>query len=151
MTDLASEADTHVTEIPLATYPAAIKAVAPLIDAGKMQDAKATLEAALNTLVEVTYIIPLPGIRAQAMLNVAEDLASKNKKQQADGQRVQKLIQGARTKIQLAETLGYGTKENYKALYAQLDDLQKQTENGQSGKGLFARMKESLRNFKFSA
>ena len=36
-------------QIPLATYPAAIKAVAPLIDAGHMEEAKAALEAALNT------------------------------------------------------------------------------------------------------
>jgi hypothetical protein len=60
ISDLASEADTRVTEIPLATYPAAIKAVAPLIDTGKTQEAKAALEAALNTLVIETVIIPLP-------------------------------------------------------------------------------------------
>jgi hypothetical protein len=151
MTDLASEADTHVTEIPLGTYPAAIKAAAPLIDAGKIDEAKAELGSAINTLVTVTYIVPLPSIRAQAMLDVAQDLAGKKNRNQADNQKVQNLIQGARTQIQLAETLGYGTKESYKPLYAQLDDLQKRAENGQSDKGLFARMKESLRNFKFSA
>ena len=47
--DLASEADIHVTEIPLATYAAAIRAVAPLINAGKVDEAKAALYSALNT------------------------------------------------------------------------------------------------------
>ncbi len=77
VTPLASEADTHVAQIPLATYPAAIKAVAPLIDAGKTEEAKAALEAALNTVVIETYVIPLPRVRAQAMLRQAEQLTAK--------------------------------------------------------------------------
>jgi hypothetical protein len=150
MSDLASEADIHVVEIPLATYPVAIKAVAPLIDAGKMQDAKAALEAALNTLVVNIYVLPLPSVRAQALLVQAEQLATKNNRKQEDNQELHNLIEATRTEIQLAETLGYGAKDDYKPLYAQLDDIQKKTENGESGKGLFARMEQSLKNFKFS-
>jgi hypothetical protein len=63
-----------VTELPLATYPAAIRAVAPLIDAGKTAEAEAALYAALNTLVIETYVVPLPRVRAQAMLREAEKL-----------------------------------------------------------------------------
>jgi hypothetical protein len=147
---LASEADIHVIEIPLATYPAAIKAVAPLIDAGKTQEAKGALEAALNTLVIEIYVMPLPSLRAEAMLQVADELAAKNNRKPEDKQTVQSLIAAARTQIQLAETLGYGTKDNYRPLYVQLDDLQKKTESGQSGKGLFARIEQSIKNFKFS-
>jgi hypothetical protein len=150
VSNLASEADINVVEIPLATYPAAIKAVSPLIDAGKTQEAKGALEAALNTLVIDTYVVPLPSVRAQAMLRQAEELASKNNRQQEDNQKVHSLIEATRTEIQLAETLGYGTKDNYKPLYAELDDIQKKTRNGESGKGLFARMEQSLKKFKFS-
>jgi len=64
--DLASEADIHITEIPLATYPAAIKAVAPSIDAGKLDEAKAALQAALNTLVIETYVVPPHSCRSDA-------------------------------------------------------------------------------------
>jgi hypothetical protein len=150
VSNLASEADIHVVEIPLATYPAAIKAVSPLIDAGKTQEAKGALEAALNTLVIDTYVVPLPSVRAQAMLRQAEQLASKNNRRPEDNQKVHSLVEATRTEIQLAETLGYGTKDNYKPLYAQLDDIQKKTRNGESGKGLFARMEQSLKKFKFS-
>jgi hypothetical protein len=150
VTDLASEADTHVVEIPLATYPAAIKAVAPLIDAGKMQEAKNALEAALNTLVIETYVVPLPRVRAEALLQQAEQLATKSNRTQDDNRKVRHFLDATRTEIQLAEALGYGTKDNYKPLYAQLDDIQKKTENGESGKGLFARMEQSLKKFKFS-
>lgn len=149
--DLASEADTHVTEIPLATYPAAIKAVAPLIDAGKTDEAKGALEAALNTLVVVTYVVPLPRVRAQALLQQAEQLATKSNRTQDDNQKVRRYIDATRSQIQLAETLGYGSKEDYKPLYAQLDDIQKRAETGQPGKGLFAKLEQSLKNFNFSS
>jgi len=151
VTALASEADTHVAQIPLATYPAAIKAVAPLIDAGKTEEAKAALEAALNTTVIETSVIPLPRVRAQALLSQAEQLTAKSNRTQDDNQRVHSLIEATRTQIQLAEALGYGTKEDYKALYTQLDDVQKKVESGQSSKGLFERIEQSLKRFKFSS
>jgi ribosomal protein S20 len=151
VSDLASEADTHVTEIPLATYPAAIKAVAPLIDAGKTKEAKAALEAALNTLVIETIIIPLPGIRAQALLHEADQLANKGNRTKDDNQRVRHYLDATRTELQLAEALGYGTKDNYKPLYAQLDDIQKKAENGEPGRSVFANIEQSLKNFRFSS
>ncbi len=151
ISDLASEADTRVTEIPLATYPAAIKAVAPLIDSGKTQEAKAALEAALNTLVIETVIIPLPGIRAQALLQSAEQLANKGNRAPDENQRVRQYLDATRTELQLAEALGYGTKDSYKPLYAQLDDIQKKAEKGEPGKSVFAKIQQSLKNFKFSS
>lgn len=40
--------------------------------------------------------------------------------------------------------------ENYKPLYAQLDEIQKKADGGQSGKNLFDKFRNSLKNFKFS-
>ena len=75
--ELASEADINVTQIPLATYPAAIRAVAALIDAGKFDEAKDALYAALHTIVIDTCVIPLPKVRAEAMLAEANRLVDK--------------------------------------------------------------------------
>ncbi|MEY2539976.1 MAG: hypothetical protein QOG67_3716 [Verrucomicrobiota bacterium] len=151
LTYLASEADIHVTELPLATYPGAIKAVAPLIDAGKIDEAKAALVTVLNTLAIETYIIPLPQVRAEAMLAVADSLAAKNGRTPDDNTKVRALIDGARNEIKFAEALGYGTKDDYKPLYAQLDDVQKKIDGGQSGKGLFGKLRQSIKNFKFAS
>jgi len=60
------------TSIPLATYPQTIKAVAPLIDAGKIVEAKNALQATLNTLVITDQVISLPVIRAQIFLKDAD-------------------------------------------------------------------------------
>jgi hypothetical protein len=147
---LASEADIQVTELPLASYPAAIKAVAPLIDQGKTQEAKAALEAALNSVVVDTVAIPLPRVRAEALLTLAQQIASKPNRTQADDQKARMLIAEARNQIQLAEALGYGSKADYKPLYSEMDNLQKAAESGRAKPGMFDELRDSLRRFKFS-
>jgi hypothetical protein len=86
-----------------------------------MDEAKGALEAALNTLVAVTCIAPLPQVRAQALLQQAEQFATTSNRTQGDNQNVRSYIDATRTQIQLAETLGYGSKDDYRPLYAQLD------------------------------
>src|ERR1700733_4461034 len=147
--DLASQAEIHLTELPLVTYPAAIKAVAPLIDAGHLDAAKATLAAALNTVIIETLIIPLPQVRAETLLTAAADLAAKKNRTEDENKTMRGLIDAARNEVQLAEALGYGSKESYKPLYAQIDDIQKQLAAGQSGRGIFDKLQNSLKNFKF--
>src|SRR5215217_1049677 len=63
LSDLASEIVVSVVNIPLKTYPDAIAAAVPLIDRGKINEAKAKLEAALSTLVTIDHVIPLPLLR----------------------------------------------------------------------------------------
>jgi hypothetical protein len=149
LADLAGEADIQVTDLPLATYPAAIKAIVPLIDAGKVDDAKAALYAALHTLVVEDYIIPLPKIRAQSMLREAQKLAEKSNRTADENDRVHGLINAAQSELKLAEALGYGTKDSYKPLYEQIADVQKQIDAGQTGKGLFEKLQDSLKRLKF--
>jgi len=147
---LASEADVNVTELPLASYPAAIKAVAPLIDQGRLDEAKTALSATLDSLVIETVVIPLPRVRAEALLGAAQQLTSKSNRTQADQDKARTLIAAARNEVQLAEALGYGSKADYKPLYSEMDDLQKAAQSGNAGTGLFDRVRQSLKRFKFS-
>lgn len=75
--DMASEVIVSTISIPLATYPEAVKDVVALIDAGKTKEAKTALHVALNSLIVTDYIIPLPFIRTEENLNLAESLAEK--------------------------------------------------------------------------
>ncbi len=145
---LASEADVQVTSIPLGTYPEAIKAVVPLIDDGKIAEAKAALSAALSTLVIETYPVPLPNIRATAILVDAEKLAEKTARSADENKKLRDEVEAARQELQLGEVLGYGTKDDFKPLYTQLDGIEKKTEGGKSGAGFFDKIKELLKNFK---
>ncbi|HCX5799057.1 TPA: heat resistance protein YfdX2, partial [Escherichia coli] len=85
---LASEIVITVTNIPLASYPAAVKAVVPLIDQGKIEEAKAALQSALNTLVEERSVLPLPVLRAKLLLKRAEPLVEDGQRSEASNERL---------------------------------------------------------------
>jgi len=44
----------------------------------------------------------------------------------------------------MAETLGYGDKKDYPALYEQLKAIEKKTEKGKFGTGFFTDIKKSI-------
>ena len=139
--DLASELNISVVSLPLKTYPAAIAAVTPLIDQGKIEDAKLALEAALNTLVITDHIIALPILRADMKLAKADALAQKEGRSEEDNKNFSKLLNEAREQLKLAEALGYGTKKDHKMLYSEIYSIESKTKGGKSGKGFFANVK----------
>lgn len=113
--NLASEIVFRTTSIPLATHPAAIKAVAPLIDEATLDEATAKLQAALNTLVVTTDdVIPLPVRRAELLLKNAEKLAEQEDRKEKDNETLANLLADARKQLKMAELLGYGKKKSYK-------------------------------------
>ena len=145
--DLASEIVISVVNLPLATYPDAIKAVIPLIDKDKFNEAKAALQAAINTLVVTTHVIALPVIRAEHMLKEAEKLAENEKRSDKDNKALSDLLENSRHQLEMAAALGYGDKKEYKDFYKQIEEIQKKTDDGKSGKGFFDKVKHSLSHF----
>ncbi|MCA8146597.1 MULTISPECIES: YfdX family protein [Burkholderiaceae] len=144
LTLLASEIVIAVTNIPLATYPEAVKSVVPLIDQGKIDEAKAALQLALGTLVETLRIIPLPILRAKLLLNRAETLTEDGQRSEASGERLQDLLNEARQQLEMAELLGYGKKKDFEPLYAELKKVKEKTGGGGGGKGWFDEIKARL-------
>lgn len=141
---LASETVISVSNIPLATYPAAIKQAVKLIDDGKQDEAKKVLQTALNTLVVTNTTIPLPVVATQGLLQEAEKLAEKADRKEDENKRLTELLTAAHNNLEFAEALGYGTKKDFKDLYAQLDEIKDKTSGGKSGSGFFAKIKSSL-------
>ncbi len=141
---LASEIQFRTTNIPLATYPEAIKAITPLIDAGKIDEAKAQLQAALNTLVITTEMVPLPKLRAENLLNEAQILAEKKDRSQDENDELARHFASAREQLQMAELLGYGKKKEYKSIYTQLAKIERESGGGKSVNGGFDKIKKQL-------
>ena len=135
METLASEIVVRVTSIPLSTYPDAIKAVIPLIDQGKIKEAKLALEEALSTLVVVDHVTPLPVVRARAMLEAASKLAQQAGRNKEDQKKLDELLKSAREQLELAKALGYGDEKDFKDFYRRIEDLQKQVAGGKTGSG----------------
>lgn len=142
---LASETVVETTSIPLATYPTAIKSVVPLIDEGKLDEAKAALQAALNTLVVTTdTVIPLPIVRAEWLLAEAETLAEEEDRTAEDSERLADLLQEARVQLEMAEVLGYGKGKAFEPMYEQLDEIEAKTAGGKGGTGWFDTIKKQV-------
>ncbi len=141
---LASEIVIAVTNIPLATYPAAVKSVVPLIEQGKIEEAKAALQLALGTLVETLSVIPLPILRAKLLVKRAETLTEDGQRSEASGERLQDLLNEARQQLEMAELLGYGKKKDFEPLYSELKKVKEKTAGGGSGKGWLDEIKARL-------
>jgi DNA polymerase/3'-5' exonuclease PolX len=145
--NLASEIQYRTLHLPLATYPSAIKAIAPLIDAGKIDEAKAGLQAVLNTLVVTTDdVVPLPKLRAEHLLKQAQELAEKKDRSKEENDKLAKHLQASREQLQMAELLGYGKKEDVNPLYEQISEIEKKSAGGKSGTGWFDKIKQQLSN-----
>jgi ribosomal protein S7 len=141
---LASEIVIRTTNLPLGTYPSAIKAVAPLIDAGKVDQAKEALQQALNTLVVTENVIALPLLRAELMLEHADELAQKPSKTGAEHEEAKRLMVNARYQLVLAEALGYGETHDYQELTRLLDHVDTQLAQKKASKETFAEVHSSL-------
>lgn len=144
MQGLASEIVIRTTNVPLVTYPAAIKIAASLIDDDRVDEAKRVLQTALNTLVVKEEIVPLPVMAAEAMLEEAEKLAEKSERSDEENKQLAELLKVSREKIEFAQALGYGDKKDFKVMYKELDLIEEKTAGGKSGEGFFEKIKKSL-------
>jgi hypothetical protein len=141
---LASETVVSVTNLPLGTFPEAIKSAVKLIDQKKFDAAKHVLQAALNTQVVTDTIIPLPVVRAQEYLKTAESLAERKDRNKDDNDHLKLALDQAAGQIQFAQALGYGTKKDFDGLDKQLAEIRDKTADNKFGTGFFAKIKASI-------
>ncbi len=141
---LASEIVIRTSNIPLASYPDAMKKAVKLIDEDKIKEAKVVLQTALSTLVITETIIPIPIVTAEELLKRAEVLAEKQGRKEAENKALEQLLKAAREELKFAQALGYGTEQDFKDLYKHLDEIEVKTKGGKFGKGFFDKIKTAL-------
>jgi YfdX protein len=136
LASLVSEMRIRTTSLPLATYPGALQRAAQLLDQGKDQDAGNVLLAALNTLVMVDHVIPLPLILAQAAIDAANS-------QRQNKDIALTLLKTAKNEANRSRLLGYLSSDSeYKGLDAEISGL----ESAINGKGDTSSMFSHLRD-----
>jgi hypothetical protein len=138
--DLMSELRVRTFNLPLATYPDALKQAARLLDAGKNSDASGILQTALNTLAVVDHVTPIPLILAQAAVETAQNI------RQSDKGTAQALLTAANNQLKRCEELGYVSSDSpdYKSLSKEISDLQKQLKGTSDTTSLFERLKAEI-------
>jgi hypothetical protein len=139
---LTSEIRVRTYSLPLGTYPDALKEAARLLDQKKNEDASNVLLTALNTLLAVDRVTPLPLVLAREALNAAQ-LQS-----QRDKPAAQLLVQTAKNEIERSKELGYGAKApEYEALNTDIATLEKQLKGNADASSVFAKLEDKLSGF----
>lgn len=141
--NLASEIVIQTDNLPMATYPAAIKSAARLIDSGKIDNAKAELARALNTLVVTSVAFPLPVLRAEAAMAKAEKLAETDRRDAAERGAQHLAVVRAHGDRDGADP-GYGKKADFKPIFDQVKSIEQKSAGGKSGKGWFDELKTRI-------
>ncbi|HEV7674268.1 MAG TPA: YfdX family protein [Candidatus Angelobacter sp.] len=139
---LRSEIRDRTYHLPLATYPDALKEAARLLDQKKNDEAKDVLLTAMNTLVAIDKVTPIPLLLARTALNGAQVESQKDKAA------AQKLLEAAKAEVMRAKQLGYAGKDpEYVALNNDISNLEKQLKGGGEIASLFNRLKAKLAAF----
>jgi hypothetical protein len=137
---LTSEIRSRTFNLPLATYPNALKEAARLLDQKKPDEANTLLLTALNTLVVIDHVTPVPLVLAQAAVGAAQDLRDK-----AEAQR---LLDEAKYEVERAKELGYaGNDPEYAALDKAISDLEAQLKGGGDTASAFSALKDRVSAF----
>lgn len=144
---LVDEVDVSTTNLPLATYPAALKEAAKYLQEGKTEDAKRVLLATLNTFVNITETTPIGILEAETLINAASNIAKKDKKLALSH------LERAKAELKKAEALGYTSRSDttYKVLNEAISKVEKEIKGKNKAEKLFEDLKEKLKEFKEKA
>ncbi|KAA6460371.1 YfdX family protein [Acidobacteria bacterium AB60] len=136
---LESEIRTRTYDLPLATYPVALQEAARLLDQGKNDDASKVLGTALNTLVVVDKVTPVPVVLARAAIAAAEE------QRQKDKNAAQTLLATAKEQLHRCQELGYAANTTeYSALNTSIAQLDTELKGNGDTTSLFAKLKDEL-------
>ena len=139
---LTSEIRVRTYNLPLATYPAALQEAAHLLDQKKPQEASNVLLTALDTLMAVDRVTPLPLVLAREAIEQAKA------KSQSDKAMAQTLVQTAKKETERAKEIGYaGRDPEYAALNSDISNLEKQLKGNEDATSVFAKLEDRLSAF----
>lgn len=150
--NLVSEIRTSTVNLPLETYPDALKEAARLLHQGRTDEARAVMQLALSTLVVTEQSRPIPLINALTELAAAMALAAQEQDQQNQDQQnrdqVLRLLEDARTQLKLARELGYARRDpEYKELDRAIRDIERQIRAKEKTESPFAKLREKFSSF----
>lgn len=124
---LKNQITVTTTSIPMDLYPVATKEAYEALKKGKKPEvALQTLAAALNAIVTVEVVVPIPVLVAQSAILEASKLPK------SKGKEAQKLLEIAQNRLDLAQYEGYLSKydKEYKALSEEIKMLKKKVGEG---------------------
>jgi len=147
LNSLRDEIVIKTVNLPIATYPAALNLAIKYLNENKINEAKDVLAMALSTLVETNTIIPIPLIKAQALIQKASEAIKTNKAQSI------KYLEEAKNQLTLAQILGYTSTSDttYKMLKDKINKIESEIRKGHKTNSLFEDLVKKIEEFKQKA
>jgi len=144
---LVDEIDFSTINLPLATYPIALKEAAKYLHNNKIEEAKAVLAYTLTTFVNITTVTPIGILEAQTLINAASKIAKKDKKLALSH------LAQAKEDLKKSEALGYTSKSDttYKMLNDAISKIEKEIKGKNKAEKLFEDLISKLKEFKDKA
>ncbi|MFS0519894.1 YfdX family protein [Nostoc sp. UIC 10607] len=142
LNSLVSEIRTTIFNLPLETYPDAMKEAARLLNEGKTDEAKTVLQLALSTLVVTEVARPLPLLRADIDIMSAIAIAD------SDREGTLRLLEDARNHLRLTQQLGYAKGDpEYAELEQAIQDIERQVRANERTADPLSRLLEKFSSF----
>jgi hypothetical protein len=136
---LMSEIRVRIYNLPLASYPTALTEAARLLEGGNLEDALTILVTALNTLVVVDQVTPMPLLFAREAIREAESLRDKDKES------ARRIVVRAQGELDRAMALGYAGKDpEYQKLRDEVSQLEKLLKGNEDTTSVFSRLRQRL-------
>ena len=85
----------------------------------------------------------LNGSEVLGVLKQAQGLTEK-KRSAGDNDKLANQLKAVREQLQMAELLGYGKKQDFQPMYAQLESIEKTSAGGKSGAGWFDKIRKQI-------
>jgi len=147
ITNLVDEIDFSTINLPLATYPVALKEAAKYLHDNKVEQAKAVLAQTLSTFVNVTTVTPIGILEAQSLIAAASKIAKKDKKLALSH------LAQAKEALKKSEALGYTSRSDttYKMLNDAISKIEKEVKGKNKAEKLFEDLIAKLKEFKEKA
>ncbi len=144
---LRSEIVVKTINLPLASYPSALKLAAKFLHEDRVDEAKNILSQALLTFVEVDVVTPIPLLTADKLIKEAKKIAKEDKKKALDYLKV------AKENLKKAEALGYVSESEttYKMLEESIEKIEKEIKGKNKPEKLFEELIDKLKEFKDKA
>jgi hypothetical protein len=118
-----------------------LQQAARFLDQGKNQDAGDVLLTAVNTLVTVDHVIPLPLLLAQAAIDTAN--SHRQNKEMALA-----LLQTAKTEVDRSRRLGYlGDEPEYETLDQEIASVETAVKGKSDTSSVFAQLRDRITGF----
>jgi len=144
---LIDEIDFTTINLPLASYPGALKLAAKHLQDNKLAEAKQVLVTTLNTFVQITTITPIGILEAQELIVAASKIAKENKELALSH------LAAAKEALKRSEALGYTSYSDttYKMLNEEIRKVEKEIKGKNKAEKLFEELINKIKEFKEKA